>query len=128
MLNEIEADLLKKHGYTTKDVDELFREKTKQLEEKKIVYEIVPVEGKKQRRIGRFVTLRQSDYPLKMFVLQELDIDREEPEVRLGYYIVSKRILRDKGKLALMWGQFNPNIPKKDLKELIKKAENKGIL
>lgn len=54
-----------------------------------------------KRPVGRFVSLRQSDYPVKMFVLQELYAEKKEAEVRIGYYIVSKKMLRNKGKLSL---------------------------
>jgi len=123
-------ELLREHGYTMEDVDKAFHNKIKELEKKKYIKEKEPLEKKKvyERPVGRFVTLKQSDYPVKMFVLRELYTGKKEAEVRIGYYIVSIKILRNKGKLSLMWGQFNPNIPKKDLKELIAKAERKGIL
>jgi len=120
--------LLEEHGYTMEDVDKVFHERIKELEKKKYVKEELPLGDKVKRPVGRFVTLRQSDYPIKMFVLQELYVGKKEPEVRIGYYIISKKILRDRGKLSLQWGQFNPSFPKKDLKELLRRAEKKGIL
>ena len=121
-------ELLKEHGYTMEDVDKAFHNKIKELEKKKYVIEKLPLGGNVRRPVGRFVTLRQSNYQVKMFVLQELHVGKGEPEVRIGYYIVSKKMLRNKGKLSLQWGQFNPNFPKKDLKELIKRGERKRIL
>ena len=53
---------------------------------------------------------------------------KQEPEIRLGYYIISPKTLKEKGELRLVWGQYNPNIPKKDLIELLKKANEKGVI
>jgi len=39
--------------------------------------------------------------------------------------MVSKKMLRDKGKLALMWGQFNPNIPEKGFERTHKESQEK---
>ena len=119
--------LLQKSGYSIEDVKIAFEKKIHELENKKIIRENVPLEGVKERKTGRFVTLIQSDYPLKMFVLQEVYVGKDEPEIRIGYYIVSKKML-EKGKLSLQWGQFNPNIPKKDLMKLIEMAKRKSIL
>jgi len=122
-------ELLRKYGYTMDDVDKAFRETEKKLKKKKYAKEKHPLEDKsRQRRVGLFVTLRQSDNPLKMFIMQELYVGKKEPELRIGYYIISKKMSRDKGKLSVQWGQFNPNFPKKDLKELLRRAEQKGIL
>jgi len=117
--------LLKEHGYTLEDVSRAFEEKIKELEKKKYVEERLPSGEIVKRPVGKFVTLKQSNYPVKMFVLQE--ILGREPEIRIGYYIVSEKKLRE-GKLSLQWGEKNPNIPKKDFKLLIKKAEEKGII
>jgi len=117
--------LLKEHGYTLEDVSRAFEEKIKELEKKKYAEERLPSGEIVKRPVGKFVTLKQSNYPVKMFVLQE--ILRREPEIRIGYYIVSEKKLRE-GKLSLQWGEKNPNIPKKDFKLLIKKAEEKGII
>lgn len=125
---KIFQELLKEYGYTMEDVDKAFHDKIKELEKKKYVIEKLPLGEKVKRPVGQFVTLTQSDYPVKMFVLQELYTRKKEAEVRIGYYIVSQKMLRNKGKLSLQWGQFNPNFPKKDLKELIKRAKNKDIL
>jgi len=114
-----------------RDIDKAFDDKIKELEKKKYAIEKDPLEGKVFKRlVGQFVTLRQSNYPVKMFVLRELYTDNkeEEAEVRIGYYIVSQKMLRNKRKLSLQWGQFNPNFPKEDLKELINRAKRKGIL
>ena len=64
-----------------------------------------------------------------MVVFQEsFHEGKKEPEIRLGYYLVSPKILKEKGIIKLIWGQYNPNIPKKDLLELISKAKQKGII
>jgi hypothetical protein len=52
----------------------------------------------------------------------------DEPEFRLGYYIISPKKLKEEGKLHLMWGQYNPNIPKRDFIELMRRAKEKGII
>ena len=59
-----------------------------------------------------------------MFVLEEMDRD----EIRIGYYVISLKKLKEKGKLSLMWGQFNPHIPKNDLQSLLQIAKERGIL
>jgi len=67
-------ELLKLHGYTMKDVDQAFKDKEKELGKKEYVTEKPPLEEKPVKRsVGRFVALRQADYPVKMFVLQEID-------------------------------------------------------
>ncbi len=76
-------------------------------------------------KIKKYVTLPQSDYPEKVFVLQEILLPNGKEELRIGYYIIAKKGKR-KGKWA--WGQFCPFIPKKDLEELIRRAKTKGIL
>ncbi len=80
---------------------------------------------RKTFKIGKYVTLRQSNYPGKIFVLQEILFGDEKKEIRIGYYIIGKKP-RSKGKWV--WGQYCPFFPRKDLKELIKKAKGKGIL
>ena len=121
-------DLLERKGYTLEDVKNAFSRKIKELSGKEFIREKDPLgEKEHKRKVGRFVTLIQSDYPYKMFILQELYAG-EEAEVRIGYYIVSKKKLANEGILSIQWGQFSPNFPKGDLKELIRRAEEKGIL
>ena len=116
---------LENNGYTLNDVNKLMNEKIEYLKMKKNITEKDPLTPDKYKReAGRFVTLIQSNYPIKMFVLQEIDAE----EVRIGYYIVSLKKLVKKGMLSLQWGQFNPNIPKDDLKKLLQLAQERGIL
>lgn len=114
------------------EVDEKFRIIEEKLKKKEYAEEKQPWAEhptKMKRRLGLFVTLRQSNFPFKMFVLQEIFLEGEkEPELRLSYYIISPKKLKEKGKLHLMWGQYNPNIPKRDFIELMRRAKEKGII
>lgn len=76
-------------------------------------------------KINDEVSLRQSDYPEKEFVLQELEYEDGRKEIRIGYYIIGKKG-RAKGKWV--WGQFNPHFPKDDLYRLLEKAKKKGLI
>jgi len=123
--------LLHEKGFTLKEVDNLFIQKIKSLENKKSIRFKDPASGFKgketeyfESKVHGFVTLIQKSYPIKMFVLEEMD--REE--IRIGYYVVSLKKLKEKDKLSLMWGQFNPHIPKEDLSILLDKARKKGII
>jgi len=80
---------------------------------------------KKNFKIGRYVTLKQSADSKKIFVLQEIIFEDGKKEIRIGYYIIGKKP-RMKNKWA--WGQFCPLFPKKDLIKLIEKAKKKGII
>lgn len=87
---------------------------------------LVDINGKRKKfRIGKYVTLRQSDCPEKIFVLQEILFEDGKKELRIGYYIIGKKP-RVKGRWV--WGQYCPFFPKQDLKKLIEKAKKKGIL
>jgi len=87
---------------------------------------LVDIDGKRKKfKIGKYVTLRQSNYPEKIFVLQEILFEDGKKELRIGYYIIGKKP-RSKGKWV--WGQYCPFFPKQDLKKLIEKARKKGIL
>jgi len=87
---------------------------------------ITDINGKRINfEVKKQVTLKQSNYPKKIFVLQELQFENGKKEIRIGYYIVGKRG-RAKGKWT--WGQFCPFFPKKDLVKLIKKAKSSGII
>lgn len=74
--------------------------------------------------IGNFVWQQATEYPEKVFILQEV-VSQRNKLLRLGYYIIGKK-QKMRGKWA--WGQFCPFITAKDLKILIKKAEKAGIL
>ena len=87
---------------------------------------LLDITGKRVNfKIGKYVTLRQSNYSEKIFVLQEILFEDGEKELRLGYYIIGKKP-RARGRWV--WGQYCPFFPKQDLIKLIKKAERKGIL
>ncbi|MCJ7793276.1 MAG: hypothetical protein MUP45_04905 [Candidatus Marinimicrobia bacterium] len=87
---------------------------------------IIDIDGKRRNfKIGRYVTLKQSNYPRKTFVLQEILFEDGEKEIRIGYYIIGKKP-RMKNKWT--WGQFCPFFPRKDLVDLIKKAKAKRII
>lgn len=48
--------------------------------------------GKRRNfKIGKYVTLKQSNYPGKIFVLQEINFEDGEKEIRIGYYILGKK-------------------------------------
>ncbi len=87
---------------------------------------IADINGKRINfEVKKQVTLRQSNYPEKTFVLQELQFENGKKEIRLGYYIIGKKP-RSKGKWV--WGQFCPLFPKKDFIKIIKKAKTAGII
>jgi len=81
--------------------------------------------GKKENfAVEKYVTLRQSNYRKKSFVLEEISFS-DRNEIRIGYYIIGKKG-RMKGKWV--WGQFCPLLPKQDLRKLIRKARQVGII
>ena len=129
--NEAER-ILKVKGLKISDVEDRFQNKIEELMKKKYADEKQPWSKqprKMRRKIGRLITLKQSNFPFKMFVLQEVFLEGEkEPEIRLGYYIVSPKTLIEQGKIRLVWGQYNPNIPKKDFIELVRMAREEGII
>ena len=87
---------------------------------------IIDINGKKINfEVKKQVTLKQSTYREKVFVLQELQFENGKKEIRIAYYIVGKKG-RAKGKWT--WGQFCPIFPRKDLIDLIKKAKDVKIL
>ena len=125
--------LLIEKGYAVEDIREAFEQKIEHLKQKKTIRENHPLGGYREHKAGRFVTQHEitKGYPLKMFVLQEI-VDKEwygeAPYLRFGYYIVSWKTLKKKGKLSILWGQFNPSISKGDLTKLIRKATDAGII
>jgi hypothetical protein len=125
-------ELLFSKGKTLADVEKAFENKKEELKNKRHITE-KRVWSKKSERvkrtIGRSIYLVQSNFPLKMFVFQETFMEgAKEPEIRLGYYLVSPMTLKREGRIKLVWGQYNPNIPKKDLVELMRIAREKGII
>lgn len=102
--------------------------------EKKERGRLTDIDGiKREFKIGNFVVHRASEYPDKVFVLQEIIKDWKTKDergncpklLRFAYYIIGK-----KPKLVGKWvfGQYNPFITCEDLKKLIAKAEKKGII
>jgi len=87
---------------------------------------LTDIDGRRRKfSIRDYVTLRQSTYPDKFFVLQDIVFENGQNEIRIGYYIIGK-------KPAMhgwwVWGQYCPFIPKNDFKRLLEKARTKGIL
>jgi hypothetical protein len=80
---------------------------------------------KKKFKINRTVSLPQSNYPKKTFVLQEIEFEDGKQEIRVGYYIIGKK---PKMKDKWVWGQFCPMFPKVDLEKLIEKGRESGII
>ncbi len=88
--------------------------------------QLITIDGRRVRfRVDRFVLMRQSDNPKKVFVVQELIFENGKKELRFGYYIVGKRpAVRGKW----VWGQFAPLISRRDFKKLIKLVREKGLI
>lgn len=117
--------LLRKAGFSWQDVDKAFEDKIQQLKRKESIMEKRPLGGHTKTDVGRFVTLRDSNYPIKMFVLQEMS---KGQYVRIGYYVLSLKKLKEEGKLKIVWGQYNPSFPKEDLLLLLDKARKGKII
>lgn len=87
---------------------------------------ILDINGQRKNfKIGKYITLRQSNYPGKIFVLQEILFEDGKKELRLGYYIIGKK---PGAKNRWVWGQYCPFFPKRDLIKLIRKAKEAAIL
>ncbi len=87
---------------------------------------ITSIDGEKINfEIKKQIILKQTNYPKKIFVLQDLQFENGIKEIRIGYYIIGKRG-RAKGRWT--WGQFCPLFPKKDLIKLIKMAKKEKII
>ncbi|MGD0028083.1 MAG: hypothetical protein ABSC91_03995 [Candidatus Bathyarchaeia archaeon] len=117
--------LLKEAGHTLEDVDKAFTSKIEELKGKGTVKEKRPLGGHIETDVGKFVPMRASDYPLKMYVFQEMS---KGQYVRIGYYVVSLKKLKKEGRLQIVWGQSNPTFPKKDFFMLLRKAQDEGII
>jgi len=109
-------------------------ERIKKKLDEKVSIEETPLGGDKKvlLPIRRRTAVKQSNFPRKIFVLEEIEIPeiieqflfgypRSKIELRFGYYIMDR-----KGNWK--WGQFAPFIPKKDLKDLIEKAKEHGFI
>jgi hypothetical protein len=118
-------DLLDRAGISLADVDKAFDSKMEDLKKKKTIREKRPLGGYNETDAGRFVTLREKTYPIKMFVLQEMS---KGQYVRIGYYVVSLKKLKEEKKLKIVWAQFNPSFLKKDLLLLLDKARKEKII
>ena len=71
--------------------------------------------------VNRVVWGQQSNAPEKVILIEEIQwLADNRTEIRFGYYIFTKD-----GKW--WWGQFAPMIPKRDVRELLKYAEEKGM-
>jgi hypothetical protein len=87
---------------------------------------LTDINGVKRRfKINRSVSLPQSNYPEKTFVLQEIEFEDGKQEIRVGYYIIGKK---PKMKDKWVWGQFCPIFPRDDLRKLIEKGRAGGII
>ena len=81
---------------------------------------------KRSCHILDYVIHQQSDAPQKYFVLDVIKASwKKEVELRIGYYILGKK---PKVLNKWVWGQYCPLIPKHDLKMLLKKAKQKGLI
>lgn len=124
-------DFFKDNGFTLDDVNKLFEKKIEELKKKTHIRVKNPSTGfagiatsYNYRKTGKFVTHIQKSYPIKMFVLQGIDRD----EIRIGYYVISLKKLKVEGKLRVVWGQYNPHIPKDDFSILLEKAKKEGVI
>jgi len=78
--------------------------------------------GSRSFEVTKFVSIVPSNSTGdKVALLQELEFEDNKKELRLGYYVISR-----KGKWA--WGQFALFIPAADLVKLIEKGREKGLI
>jgi len=97
--------------------------------------QLTDIDGRKVKfRIGKYVILPQSNYPEKVFILQEIFFEpgtmipkkaKRKREIRIGYYILGKK---PGMKGRWVWGQFCPLISRNDLNKLLKKARKEKII
>ena len=88
--------------------------------------QMTDISGKKLKfKVIDNVTLRQTNYPKKIFILQKLLFENGKKEIRIGYYIIGKK---PRMKNKWVWGQFCPLFPKKDLVTLIRKAKVRKLI
>ena len=65
--------------------------------------------------------------PEKVIYLQKLQFDDgTESELRLGYYMIGKKVGRTQGRWV--WGQFALMVHSRDLRAIIQKAKKKDWL
>ena len=98
----------------------------KKMEQRMKVEPKNPITGVKYiNPVIDFVTQVQHNMPWKLIILQKMKTQRGK-ELRFCYYILNYKLLKEKGKLQMKYGQFGLNIPIKDYNILINKAEQKG--
>lgn len=91
---------------------------------------IVTQDGEKVRgTISACVRLQESGHKNKQFVLERIRFDNfpgyPKTLFRIGYFMLGKK-RRMRNKWA--WGQYAPLFKRQDLKRLISKAQQKGII
>lgn len=111
------GELVRENGYSKSDIDSLFEQAKQNLASKE------EFDG---RPAGQFVTVRQSNWDYKLIVLQELL--GGDTEVKIAYYTVQEKALREDGQLKLQWANRPPSMAPEDLENLVGKAQSKGIL
>ncbi|MFH1213112.1 MAG: hypothetical protein V1681_03430 [Candidatus Neomarinimicrobiota bacterium] len=62
--------------------------------------------------------------PRKAFAIHLLKYNSGEEEIRIGYYMISQKEGRMKGKW--MWGQYSPIMTKEEMKRIYLEAINRG--
>ena len=95
------------------------REIRSRLEEKNCA-----VIGGERYSIRRRIAMVQSNDRRKVIVLEEIDM-RDRVELRLAYYIKGRR---GRARNRWVWGQFASMMPPQDLRKLIEKAREIGML
>jgi len=74
-----------------------------------------------------FVYHVQSNMPWKLILLQKINNDGTI-NLRFCYYTLNFTLLKNEGKLQMMFGQFGLFIPPEDYKKLMDKAKQKGMI
>ena len=121
-------ELLKVNNYTVEDLVEKQNRVINKLKKKMKIEPRDPYTKEKHPlRVKDFVCIPQSNMPWKLITLQKIDNDGVD-NLRFCYYIVSYKILSEKGELQMKYGQFRLNIPIEDYNRLIEKAKLKGII
>ena len=117
--------------------EEFIKRKEEQYKKgKKIKVKDIERQGHQYWIIDKWVFMKQSNYPEKVFVFERMKRAETEGSVfhtgvkgevyyRIGYYIVGK-IGNKKGRWT--WGQYCPFIPKQDLKKILKLAKKRGVI
>lgn len=127
----------------TPTAEEFIREKRQRFEKergkKELKFKDISRKGYRVWKREAWTFMPQSDYPEKVFVIERLRYSHDEDkgglkpwasdydrcQYRIGYFIVGK-IGRQRGKWT--WAQFCPLIPSRDIRELIKRAEDEETI